>query len=96
MQKPKPIDETAARMGKALYHARVHVHMPLDEACHILHIMPDELINYERGCAKFPQDVLEYIFMMGYKMMRARTLEKKYHLQRQVYRKIKAIVTEEA
>ena len=94
MQKPKPIDETAARMGKALYHARTSVHMPVDEACHLLHIMPDELIQYERGCIKFPQDVLEYMFMMGYKMIRARTLEKKYHQQRQVYRKLKQIMTE--
>ncbi|MBD5388807.1 hypothetical protein HDR63_00950 [bacterium] len=94
MQKPKTIDATTGRVGCALRVARTANHMSAEEASRLLYIMPDELIQYERGLVKIPQDILEHLLMMGYRMIHFLTLEKRYRFQRRIYHKIKDIVTE--
>ncbi len=89
MQKAKQIDETAGRIGRAMMHARHALRIPRDEAASLLHLLPNELSEYERAITKIPQDILERMFLLGYRMMRFRTLEDKYRLQRKFYRKLK-------
>lgn len=93
MQKRKQIDETAGRLGAAMRQARLARHLSRDEVGTLLYIMPDELSEYERGIKKIPDEILQYVFSMGYKMMRFRNLEDRYRLQRRIVRKIKQTVT---
>lgn len=88
----KPIDETARRVGKMLCDARCVLGMPHDEVAKMLHIMPDELLEYERGVAKIPADVLMWIIILGYKLMRIRIMERRYRNQRQILYKLKHTV----
>ena len=94
MQKPQTIDATTGRLGRALRTARTANHMSADEASRLIDILPDELIQYERGRGKMPQDVLEHLLLMGYRMIHFLTLEKRYRFQRRIYRKIKDFVNE--
>ncbi len=89
MKRINKIDETAGRLGAALRKARWVCRIPHDEAAILLHVMPNDLHEYERGVTEIPQDILERIFLLGYRMMRFRTLEDKYRLQRKFYRKLK-------
>ena len=83
----KKIDETTARLGVAMRYARNKCKMPLDEAAATLRIMPDELYEYERGRVMLPYDIMERVFIMGYKMMMIRMLESVYRRQRKMFRK---------
>ena len=94
MQKPKPIDGTAGRVGVAMQHVRWVIHLSPDEAARLLRVMPNDILEYERGISPIPPDVMEYIFTMAYKMMRFRYLEDKYRFQRRFFRKLKQTVSE--
>lgn len=94
MIKQKPIDETAGRIGTAMYNARVMRHLSRNEVSALLCIMPDELAAYERGVKKIPHEILQHVFIMGYKMMRFRNLEDRYRAQRKFLRKLKQTVTD--
>ena len=94
MQKQKPIDETASRLGAIMCNARRMMYMPHDEVAKMLLISPAEMLEYERGTTKIPADVLERVIVMGYKMIRVRTLEDRYRRQRRVFNKIKQSVAE--
>ncbi|MBD5400321.1 hypothetical protein HDR61_01060 [bacterium] len=89
MQKRKPIDETAGRVGAMMRQARHVCHMPTDDAAALLYVMPEELVAYERGVKKIPAEVLEHFFVTGYKMMHVRVLEKRYRRHRDSVRKVK-------
>ena len=93
MQKQKPIDETAGRVGAMMRQARRDCRMPTDDAAALLFVMPEELVAYERGLKKIPVDVLNRFFVMGYKMMHVRVLEKKFRRQRRVLQKLAQSVT---
>ncbi|MBD5391793.1 helix-turn-helix transcriptional regulator, partial [bacterium] len=90
--KIKPIDKTAAYVGRTIYHARRTCHISRDELSRMLGIMPSELSEYEVGTTKIPEDVLTHMFIMGYKMMRVRALESRYRNQRHVFRNLKRFV----
>ncbi|MBD5391278.1 helix-turn-helix transcriptional regulator [bacterium] len=94
MNKIKPIDKTAAYVGRTIYHARRTCHISRDELSRMLGIMPSELSEYEVGITKIPEDVLTHMFVMGYKMMRVRSLESRYRRQRQLFHKLKNAVNE--
>ena len=94
MKKRKQIDETAGRLGAAMYRARVTRHLSRDEVSALLYIMPDELSEYERGIKKIPDEILQHVFTLGYKMMRFRNLEDRYRQQRKIFRKIKQTVSD--
>lgn len=89
MQQIKPIDETARRMGIAMRNVRAVIHLSTDEASRLLRIMPNDLMEYERGVTPIPKEILEYIFTTGYQMMRFRYLEDRYRAQRRFFRKLK-------
>ena len=90
----KPIDETAGRVGAMMRQARRVCHMPTDDAAALLHVMPNELVAYERGFTKIPTDLLERMFVMGYKMMHVRVLENRYRQHRMALMKIKRTVAD--
>lgn len=83
----KRIDTTAARLGIAMQHARRKCYLPNDQVASLLHIMPDELAQYERGIREIPYDILERTFILAYKMMHIRTLESFYRGQRKMFNK---------
>ena len=85
----KQIDETAGRMGFAMRHARKQCRLSADEVAILLHITSAELLSYERGTDKIPTDIIERVFIMGYKMMRVRVLENSYRKYRRIFRKLK-------
>lgn len=88
----KTIDETAGRIGRAMISARHVCRLTRDDVADLLHIMPNDLVEYERGHTKIPHDILERIFMLGYKTMHLRKLERMYRQQRWIFRKIKQTV----
>ncbi len=90
----KKLDPTAGRLGIAMRGARQACHLSIDEAAHLLRIMPNELVEYERGVAKIPIGVLNHAFFLGYKMMRVRVQESVYRRQRNIFRKIKEAINE--
>ena len=94
MQNKKPIDDTARRVGKMLCDARRVLYMPHDEVARLLHIMPDELLAYERGVEKIPADVLLWIILLGYKLLRIRKMEHNYRNQRRIFYKLRKTITE--
>ena len=94
MAKQKQIDATAGRMGAMLRSARQMCHMSTDDAALLLRIMPDELAAYERGISKMPTGVLEHMFIMGYKMMQVRIIERRYNDQCAMLKKLKQICTD--
>lgn len=65
-----------------------------DNTAMFLSIMPTDLAQYECGITKIPFDVLEYLFVMGYKMLQVRTTETRYRKQRKIFNKIKNTVSE--
>lgn len=83
----KHIDETAGRLGTAMRHGRNNCHLHQDEMARLLQIRPDELYEYERGTLKIPQDVLERIILMGFKMIHVRRLERLYRWRRHLFEK---------
>ena len=85
----KQIDETAGRMGFAMRQARKQCRLSADEVAILLHITSAELLSYERGTDKIPTDIIERVFIMGYKMIRVRTLENSYRKYRRIFRKLK-------
>ncbi len=89
MQRAKQIDETAGRIGRAMMHARHALRIPRDEVASLLHLLPNELSEYERAITKIPQDIFERMFLLGYRMMHFCTLEDKYRQQRKLYHKLK-------
>lgn len=89
MPRTKPIDETAGRLGAIMCNARRLCYMPHDEVAKLLLISPSEMLEYERGTKKIPADVLERVIVMGYKMLRIRTLESRYRRQRMVLQRVK-------
>jgi len=92
--KMKKIDETAGRMGMAMRQARRVCRLVPDDAAILLGIMPTDLAEYERGTAKVPFDVLEHMYVMGYKMLQVRIMENRYRRQRKIFSKIKDAVVE--
>ena len=94
MQKQKPIDETAGRVGAMMRQARRVCHMPTDDAAALLYVMPEDLVAYERGFKKIPVEVLEHFFVTGYKMMHVRVLENRFRQHRMALRKMKQTVSE--
>jgi len=92
--KMKKIDETAGRLGLAMRQARRVCRLSQDDAAAILCIMPTNLAEYEFGVTKIPFDVLEHLFVMGYKMLQVRTTESRYRRHRKVFNKIKDAVAE--
>ncbi len=65
-----------------------------DDAAMFLSIMPTDLAQYECGITKMPFDVLEHMFVMGYKMLQVRTTETRYRKQRKIFNKIKNTFSE--
>ena len=94
MKQNNQTDKTAKHIGEALQHARIVLHISRDEASDLLRIMPNELTEYERGITKIPTDILSHIFLLGYKMMRLRTLEERYRMQRRIFRKLKQSIAD--
>ena len=94
MGKYKPINETARRMGAMLRRARRMCRMSTDDAALLLQMMPDELAQYEHGVCEIPINILEHMFVMGYKMIQVRKLERRYHNQRELFYKLKKTVAE--
>ena len=94
MAKQKRIDITAGRVGTALRQARNKCKMSTDDAATILHIMPEELAAYEHGVQEIPQNILEHLFVMGYKMIQVRIIEHRYHNQRKLFRQFKQMCTD--
>lgn len=94
MAKQKQIDATAGRMGAMLRQARHVCRMSTDDAALMLRIMPADLAAYERGIQEIPLNVLEHIFVMGYKMMQVRIIEYRYQNQRNMFRKLNQICTD--
>ena len=76
-------------MGAMLRRARQMCHMSTDDASMLLHIMPNELAQYERGVCEIPINILEHIFIMAYKMIQVRKQEKRYQHQRVLFYKLK-------
>ncbi|MBD5400458.1 helix-turn-helix transcriptional regulator [bacterium] len=87
--KQNKIDNTAGRLGRALYDARIACNIPYDNAAMLLHITPNELSEYERGTTEIPHDIMIRMLVMGYKLIHARTLEEKYRRQRNTFKKLK-------
>lgn len=87
-EKIKTANKFDERLGVVLRRARNASGLAPDELARLLRIMPDELLAYERGRSDIPLDILERIIVMGYKMIIVRSLERKYRLQRRVFRKI--------
>ena len=83
----KQIDETAGRLGMAMRNARYKNYIPQDEIARLLHITPGELNEYERGHEKIPYDIMERVFLFGYRMIQIRTLESMYRRQRKMFNK---------
>ncbi|MDE6250162.1 MAG: helix-turn-helix domain-containing protein [Alphaproteobacteria bacterium] len=94
MAKQKQIDITAGRMGAMLRRARHVCRMSTDDAATMLRIMPDELAAYEHGTGEIPLNVMEHIFVMGYRMIQVRIIEHRYHNQRRLFRKLNQICTD--
>ena len=94
MDKIKQIDRTAGYVGYIIYRARRECRISRDELSHMLGVMPSEIAEYEHGVTKIPEDVLTHMFVMGYKMMRVRSLEFRYRRQRQLFHKLKNTVNE--
>ena len=94
MAKTKQIDATAGRMGAMLRSARQMCHMSTDDAALLLRIMPDELAAYERGIMEVPLHIMEHMFVMAYKMMQVRIIERRYYDQRAMLKKLKQICTD--
>lgn len=94
MSNNKPIDDTARRVGKMMCDARRMLYIPHDEIAKLLHIMPDELLSYERGTKKIPADVLLWIIVLGYKLLRVRKMEHDYRNQRRILYRLKKTLTE--
>ena len=90
----KKTNKPANQMGFAMLCARQQCHLQPDEVALLLRITPAELFEYERGTEHMPTDVLQHVFIMGYKMMRIRVLEDRYRRQRRMFQKIKTAVTE--
>ncbi len=88
----KKIDETAGRFGHAMRTARQACHMSSDDAARLLRMMPNELLEYERGVTKVPIQVFEYFCILGYKMMRVRVAENVYLRRQAVFRKMREII----
>jgi len=95
-EKMKQIDETAGRLGVAMRRARRVCRLAQDEAAVLLRVTPAELAEYECGRARMPYDVMEHVFLMGYKMMHVRMMERSYRNHRNIFRKIKNAVAEMA
>ncbi len=65
-----------------------------DDAAMFLSIMPTDLAQCECGIIKMLFDVLEHMFVMGYKMLQVRTTETRYRKQWKIFNKIKNTVPE--
>lgn len=74
--KKKAINETASRIGSAMCAARQTDHLSHIDVADMLDITLDDLLEYERGTAQIPTEILERIFTMGYKMIGIKILEK--------------------
>ena len=94
MAKQKQIDITAGRLGAMLRRARHMCKMSTDDAATMLRILPDDLAAYEHGTREVPLNVLEHMFIMGYKMIQVRTIEHRYHNQRKIFRQLKQMCTD--
>ncbi len=92
MKRINKIDATAARLGFAMREARHVCHIPHDDAAELLHIMPNDLHEYERGVTEVPIDILQRVFILGYKMMQVRIINRRYRLQRKMLSQIKNAV----
>ncbi|MBD5391429.1 hypothetical protein HDR66_01330 [bacterium] len=93
MSKKQQINQTVGRVGAMLRQGRRLCKMEQCDAAKLMRISTAELDEYERGFAEIPLGPLEHIFTMGYKMMQVRSLEHRYHTQRSILRKIKALGT---
>ncbi|MBD5400407.1 helix-turn-helix domain-containing protein [bacterium] len=92
MAKYKQINETAGRMGAMLRRARRVCGMPTDDAAELLRVTPHEMFEYEHGITEIPIEILENMFIMGYKMKQVRVLEKRYIKKRDFLRMTKQAV----
>ncbi|MBD5400858.1 helix-turn-helix transcriptional regulator, partial [bacterium] len=89
MSKYKQINETTGRMGAMLRRARRVCNMSTDEAAELLRAPPQQMFEYEHGITEIPQEILESMFIMGYKMKQVRILEKRYAVMRDFLRMTK-------
>lgn len=94
MKTVKAIDDNMARLGVTFRHAREECRLSLDDAAGILHIMPNELFEYEHGAKPVPTDILYRLFVMGYKMIEVRVITRRYQVHRNVLRKLKRTIAE--
>ena len=94
MSRMKITDDPAKRVGAIIHNARLVCHMSRNELAGLLRITPKELAKYEHATAQIPAEILEHLFLMGYKMMRIRVLEHRYRQNRRMFRSIKQIVAE--
>ncbi|MBD5400220.1 hypothetical protein HDR61_00515 [bacterium] len=92
--KKKAINETAARVGHALRTARQTARLTHGDSADLFGITMEEQLQYERGTAQIPIELLEHMFVMGYKLIGIRILEKKYRIKRDFIRKIKQTIKE--
>lgn len=88
MQTVKAIDENMAHLGLSLRVGRKECRLSLSDAAHLLHIMPNELFEYECGAKPVPADLLSRLFIMGYKMIEIRLINNRYQIQRNMFQKI--------
>ena len=94
MKTTKPIDDNMAHLGSSMKNARQQCRISMDEAAGLLHITPNELFEYERGAKPVPRDILQRLFIMGYKMIEVRVVNHQYQAHRSAFRKIERIMTE--
>ena len=92
--KPKPIDETSVRLGRAMRAGRWMCRLTHDDAARLLRVLPNDLLEYECGAKQIPTDVFVHVFTMGYRMMEIRTLRHNYIYHRKLLCKLKQSLKE--
>lgn len=92
--KVQPIDETAARLGRAMRAGRQMCRLTHDDAARLLRVLPGELLEYECGVKRIPTDVFVQAFTMGYRMMEVRTMRHNYIRHRKILHELKQTIKE--
>lgn len=76
----KPIDNTAHKLGRAMFIARRRTYIPIKLIAHILRITEQELRTYESGRAEIPPIILTRIITSGYLAMESHRLNRECHI----------------
>lgn len=92
--KVKPMNETTARLGRAMRAGRWMCRLTHDDAARLLRVLPNDLLEYECGVKQIPTDILVHALTMGYRMMEVRTMRHNYIHHRKLLRELKQTVKE--